>query len=301
MPDIKTVVLRDSWYDRGEYGSKPILGVAGPLSRDWDWSVQTPYSNFWGQPHASPAVKARAFRAFLVIVRAFSVTDSRIRALTLCAAHERLGMLLEVFDLCHTDFQHTLNVFQHLREIDLSFSTYRGKALNETYFKAGYMARILSSAKLLEKLALHFDMDNGRPLLPFALLFGESTIWPRLGSLVLTALHADPEELLDLFRRHHASLKHVGLSFVTIEGDQWDEAYESMQKCLQLESFVTNEPTYFLWLQLGAVKLGEFKGNWAENIHIARARSERKGMATGIWIELPDGFEMDDVRDSLVG
>jgi hypothetical protein len=56
-------------------------------------------------------------------------------------------MLLELFDLCHTDFQHTLNVFQHLREIDLSF-TYRGKALNETYFKAGYMARILSSAKL---------------------------------------------------------------------------------------------------------------------------------------------------------
>ncbi|KAI9878983.1 MAG: hypothetical protein M1830_009912 [Pleopsidium flavum] len=105
---------------------------------------------------------------------------------------------------------------------------------------------------------------------------------------------------MDLIRRHHASLQHIGPSFVTIEGDQWEATYEFMQECLHLESFGTNEPTYFLWLQDRAAKLGKFKGNWAENIRTARARSERKGMATGVWDDLLDGFENDGVRDSLV-
>jgi hypothetical protein len=180
MPDIKTVVLRDSWYDRGEYGSKPILCRGATVTRLGLVSPNTVFK-LLGTATCLDCCKGSYLSSFLGHHRAFSVTDSRIRALTLCAANERLGMLLELFDLCHTDFQHTLNVFQHLREIDLSFSTYRGKALNETYFKAGYMARILSSAKLLEAGApLWYGQWPTSSSVRLAVR--ESTIWPRLGS-----------------------------------------------------------------------------------------------------------------------
>ena len=123
--------------------------------------------------------------------------------------------------------------------------TYRGQGTEEIVPKVEAAALILSAAVNLERLDLWFDTHRGQPLYPFGLLFGESTTWPCLTHLALAAVRVDPEALLEFFRRHQTTLKHVELSSVSIVGNRWEDFYHSMHECLDLDSFGTDEPTNF--------------------------------------------------------
>ena len=135
--------------------------------------------------------------------------------------------------------------------------------MKQSFFEMGNVARVLSAAVNLETLELHFDTYNAQHLYPLTLVFGESTTWPCLRHLLLTALEVDADELIDLFHRHRASLKQLELSFVTIIGKEWDEVYRSMQDWLNLDEFGTDEPIYIALMEEGGFSLGEFAGDLA--------------------------------------
>lgn len=294
MPDIDGMVFEDRWMHGEVEEFDYVHETAGSLSRKWDLGVLRPHSTFTRGEGSSALGMSYSSRPFLVISRALSTTGHKIRELTAPLVMGMYGGLhLHVFDLSDIDLQHALSFSQHLRKLALTISTSEGEALNEPYFLAENVTRILSTVKAL-------DMNSGWPLVPLILMFGNSTTWPYLRSVVLANLHADPEELLDLFRRHRATLKHVSLSFVSNEGNQWHEFYQSMRQYMNLQSFVTDGPAYSIQLDAGGAKLGNFPGDSANSVRIAAARVDRVAMETDGWFEFPDGFDSDAVLDRLV-
>jgi len=240
MPNITRVVVKDFWDVENVDGL--ISGVPGPLSRACNFLMLQPNSPWTPPSNPSRTARARSHRVFLTLNRALSTGNYKIHNLTYSAKEARFCLPLHTFCLSETDLQHTVNVFQHLRKITFSLCIHRGRVSKRSF---GNLAQALSAAVKLEALDLGFGTYGERTQNPLPLLFGEETTWQCLKHLVLRDLRVDAGELMNFFRRHRTSLRHIELSSVRIRGRFWEEVYDSMQDCLHLVRFGTEEPIYF--------------------------------------------------------
>lgn len=273
MPNLVSVVVMDAWNVWTTYRSKLLTRVAGPLSRTCDLSVPQPQSPWSAWDDPSPAARTRSHRVFLTLIRALSTRNHKIHQLKYLAEAPGLSLPLHTFDLARADLQHTINVFQHLRKISLPLHTYNSSTLSQSFFQSGNVAQALSAAVNLETLELSFDAYGTRQVYPLALLFGESTTWPRLKHLFLNYLQVDAQELMDFFQRHCTSLSHLEFAFVTFRGKNWEELYNAMQDCLRLERTGTDEQIYFVLMDRETLNFGSLR-NRAQSCELAIPRAE---------------------------
>jgi hypothetical protein len=181
--------------------------------------------------------------AFLLIARVLSHTGVRVRELNIETenAYYRhpTGVDGAVFrGMSHMDMSHCCNAFRGLREVKLAV---HDSGVNG--WMTGNLAKILSGATDLETLWICGSYSSSF-LVSSKHILG-TMVWSRLTCLKFSDADFDQGELLDILRRHSATLLDVQLSGIHLTGGSWKTLLEGMKSYLSLQAisirFVTEE------------------------------------------------------------
>ncbi|KAL8784396.1 MAG: hypothetical protein Q9213_003996 [Squamulea squamosa] len=102
------------------------------------------------------------------------------------------------------------------------------------FMKGGMLARMLSGAPGLHKLAISFDAyESGCPI-DLQNLVGDM-YWPHLHTIRLDCIDTYEQDWLNFFKRHAKTIKRVALGTIRLIDGNWPDVLEHMQKMLELD------------------------------------------------------------------
>ncbi|KAL8774142.1 MAG: hypothetical protein Q9209_001250 [Squamulea sp. 1 TL-2023] len=102
------------------------------------------------------------------------------------------------------------------------------------FMKGGMLARMLSGAPDLHKLAISFDAyESGCPIELQDLVC--DMYWPHLYIIRLDCIDTYEQDWLNFFKRHAKTIKRVALGTIRLMDGNWPDVLENMQNMLELD------------------------------------------------------------------
>lgn len=228
LPSLKRlerVKFLESWLEfltKEEVNFKRYQSVLDPSPKSHGF-VQRHWNPLHLEPRTADCITMH--RAFRTVLRALSITQTRVKQVVHCGS---IPQLLFTTMMSDATLRHAIQVFQHLRKLVLTSDC------GSRYIGIRTFAKLLSAAARLEDLCLRFGSPYKKPCRGnIELVFGHQT-WLHLRALTLQGFSFRFAELHDFLGRHSEPLRLMTLSNCDLQYGSWTDVVDFLRSDMKL-------------------------------------------------------------------